>query len=357
MPEKPAYLKGKGAQKEGVNRFLQHQYVDEETGAVRAEPAKPTATAVFPKTVLNRINSPDVPGAWGLNPYQGCEHGCSYCYARPTHEYWGYGPGLDFEQKLLYKPEAAQLLRQHFESKNWKPEVVLLSGNTDCYQPIERTFRLTRSLLEVFVEYRNPLRIITKNALIVRDIDLLSTLAAQQLVQVTLSITTLKETLRQKLEPRTSSAAKRLDAVHQLRAAGIPVGVLMAPVIPGLNDSEIFSIAQAAATSGAQYFGHTVLRLSKPVRIVFEDWLGKAFPDRAEKVLHLLHSIHDGKTHSSEFGVRMRGKGTVAENWAQQMVLARKKYGLEAHATPLRTDLFCPKKGKQLDLWPGDPQC
>ncbi|MBI1315297.1 PA0069 family radical SAM protein [bacterium] len=354
MPEKPAYLKGKGAQTESANRFLQHRYVDEDTGAVHAEPAKPTATAVFPKTVLNRITSPDVPDAWGLNPYQGCEHGCSYCYARPTHEYWGYGPGLDFEQKLLYKSEAAQLLRQHFEAKNWTPDVVLLSGNTDCYQPLERTLRLTRSLLEVFVEYRNPLRIITKNALVTRDIDLLSTLAAQQLVQVTLSITTLDERLRQKLEPRTSTAAKRLEAVRLLSDAGIPVEVLMAPVIPGLNDSEIFSIAQAAASAGARFFGHTVLRLSKPVRGLFEDWLRKAFPDRAEKVLHLLYSVHDGKTHSSEFGVRMKGKGSLADSWTQQMAIARKKHGLEARASILRTDLFCSKKGKQLHLWPED---
>jgi DNA repair photolyase len=342
--------KGRGAQKETANRFLSHSYVDEDTGEIAAERRPLRLLPTHPKSILNRIQSPDVPAAWGLNPYQGCEHGCSYCYARPTHEYWGFGAGLDFEQTILYKPEAAALLRSSFEKATWKPEPVLMSGNTDCYQPIERRLGLSRSLLEVFVEYRNPLRIITKNALITRDIDLLQDLASHQLLEISISITTLDEALRSKLEPRTSTIERRFEAVRALREAGIRVSVLMAPLIPGLTDREIFPLAKRASEAGANHLSYSVLRLGKGVFEIFEDWLKQSAPERYSKVFNSLRSMHGGQNSSSEYGKRMSGRGAFAESLRQQFALAKRKYGFDSERVSLRTDLFRRKMHGQMSL-------
>ncbi len=348
--ENPRTHKGRGAQKETANRFSSRSYVDENTGEVTSESRNLKLVPTHPKSILNPIKSTDVPAAWGLNPYQGCEHGCSYCYARPTHEYWGYGAGLDFEQIVLYKPKAAELLRERFEQKSWKPEPVLMSGNTDCYQPIERRLKLSRSLLEVFVEYRNPLRIITKNALITRDIDLLQEMASHRLLEVHISITTLNEALRSKLEPRTSTIERRFEAIRQLREAGIKASVLMAPVIPGLTDSEILAVAKRASDSGANHFGYSILRLSKGVYEIFEDWLQHSVPERRSKVLSQVKSTHGGTSSSGEWGGRMSGRGPMAENIRQQAELAKKKFSFDVESLPLRCDLFRRSAHGQLNL-------
>jgi DNA repair photolyase len=246
-----AYTKGRGAQKNTpirfesteVETFLQDALYDPE---ILSEQPNTTFTKVYPKSIVNRVDSPDVPANWSMNPYQGCEHGCIYCYARVTHEYWGYSAGKDFEKEILVKVNAAELLEKKFKSKSWSPEPIMLSGNTDCYQPAERTFKITRSLLEVCLKYQHPVGIITKNALVLRDLDILKQLAKLNLVKVVISLTTLDEELRRTMEPRTSSSVNRLKAIEILSEKNIPVSVMMAPVIPGLNSNEIFSVAEAA---------------------------------------------------------------------------------------------------------------
>ena len=280
----------------------------------------------YPKSIISRNSSPDIPFDLSINPYQGCEHGCVYCYARESHQYWGYSAGLDFESKIIVKHNAADLLERAFLNPKWKVEPIMLSGNTDPYQPAERRYRLTRKLLKTCLKFRNPVSIITKNALILRDIDVLKELADKRLVNVMVSITSLNESLRRNLEPRTATSVKRLNVVKELSTAGIPVGVMMAPVIPGLNMNEISAIAKAAADAGAFDISHTMLRLNGPIEDIFRNWISAVYPDRAQKVLNQVQTTHGGKTSDSRFMKRMLGEGRVAEMASQMMKNARKQY-------------------------------
>lgn len=280
----------------------------------------------YPQTIVSKNSSPDIPFNVSINPYQGCEHGCVYCYARESHQYWGMGAGLDFESKIIVKKNAPELLENMFLNPKWKVEPIMFSGNTDCYQPAERKLGLTRKLLEVCLKYRNPVSIITKNALILRDLDVLQELAKHGLVQIMISITTLNEILRRKLEPRTVSSVKRLDVVNKLATAGIPVGVMIAPVIPGLNMNEIPEIVKKSGEVGALDVSHTILRLNGKVEIIFRTWLEAVYPDKAEKILNQVQSTHGGQVSDSRFMKRMLGEGKISEMVTQMVKIARKKH-------------------------------
>ncbi|MEL6534266.1 MAG: PA0069 family radical SAM protein [Bacteroidota bacterium] len=323
------YLKGRGAQLNTHNPFQKHEYVQEHWEGLDEAYQRPPKREVFlehPKKIVNKVESPDLPMPYSINPYQGCEHGCIYCYARNSHQYWGYSAGLDFESKLIAKPNAPQLLEKKLLSKTWQPQPISLSGNTDCYQPLEKELKITRQLLAVFLKYGHPVSIITKNQLVLRDLDILRPLAEQNLVHVYLSVTTLDESLRRKLEPRTATGANRLKVVETLTKNGIPTGVMAAPIIPGINNQEIPSLIKAASEAGALTVGYTMVRLNGNVGALFEDWLRKNFPDRAEKVWHQIQGLHGGKVNSSEFGARMRGQGQIAESIHQLFALNKRKY-------------------------------
>ena len=276
------------------------------------------------KTVITMNDSPDIGFRAGLNPYRGCEHGCIYCYARPTHEYLGFSAGLDFESKIMVKEDAPELLRAELSSPKWQPQVIFMSGVTDCYQPVERKLKLTRRCLEVLAEFRNPVGIVTKNALVARDADLLGELARHDAVAVMISVTSLDPALRSIMEPRTSPPAARLETIRKLAAAGIRVGVLVAPIIPGLTDHEIPAILQAAAAAGATSAGYTVIRLPHAVAPLFEQWLGTHFPDKKEKVLNRLRAMRGGKLYDAEWNKRFSGEGIFAEQIAQMFEVARR---------------------------------
>ena len=278
------------------------------------------------KSIVNKVDSPDLNFNYSLNPYQGCEHGCSYCYARPTHAYWGYNAGLDFESKIMVKENAPELLRKKLESKSWKGETIMFSGNTDCYQPVERDLGITRELLKICLEYRQSVGIITKNDLILRDLDILEKMNALRLVQVAVSITTLNERLRREMEPRTSTAYNRLKIVKKLSERSIPVSVMMAPIIPGLNDHEMMQLAGNAAKLGAKGFYYSLIRLNDEVKEVFSEWLEHAVPKRKDKVLNLIRSCHGGELGKKRFFERMKGSGSYAQMIHNQYQLAVKKY-------------------------------
>jgi DNA repair photolyase len=268
------------------------------------------------KSIITRNNSPDVGFETSLNPYRGCEHGCIYCYARPTHEYLGLSAGLDFESKIMVKTNAAELLRAELESPRWQPQTLVMSGVTDPYQPVERKLRLTRGCLEVLAKFRNPVSIITKNRLVTRDVDLLGDLAAHNATAVNVSVTSLDSNLQRVLEPRTSSPQARLDAIRQLRSAGIPVGVMVAPIIPGLTDHEVPRILDACANAGAQFAGYTIVRLPWAVAPLFERWLEEHFPERKEKVLGRIRDLRGNRLNNSKWHTRMTGEGIFAEQIA-----------------------------------------
>ncbi|MCA0235293.1 MAG: PA0069 family radical SAM protein [Bacteroidetes bacterium] len=304
-----------------------------------------------PKTILNWVESPDIPAAWSMNPYQGCEHGCIYCYARNTHPYWGYSAGLDFERKILVKRNAAALLEHEFKKKTWRASPVMFAGNTDVYQPAERRFAITRACLEVFWKYRHPVSVITKNSLILRDIDLLQQLASENLVHVAISITTLDEPLRRFLEPRTASVQQRLRTVETLSKAGIPVFVMMAPIIPGLTDHEIIPMVKKVADLGALGIGHTMVRLNGDVAVLFEDWIRRTMPDRAERVLNRIRDVHGGQLSSYRSGERMRGSGNIADVIHQQFRVAREKYMKDRKMPAYNLDLHEQHKSPQMRLF------
>lgn len=292
------------------------------------------------RTILSKNDSPDIGFVHGLNPYRGCEHGCIYCYARPSHEYFGLSSGLDFETKIMVKREAPRLLAETFRSRNWQPQVIALSSNTDCYQPVERKLQITRGCLEVFLRFRNPVGIITKNALVLRDLDLLRELAALHLVRVTISVTSLDNNLRRKMEPRTSTPEKRLEAIQKLTAAGVPTGVNVAPIIPGLNDHEMPAILAAAAERGATGAGFVMLRLPHALKELFENWLRTHFPMRAERVLNAIRDTRNGSLNDPRFGTRMSGEGERAGAMARLFEVTCQKLGLNQKREPLRRDLF-----------------
>lgn len=302
------------------------------------------------KTIVNQNDSPDIFFTYSINAYRGCEHGCAYCYARPTHEYLGFSAGLDFESKIFVKEDAPEQLRAKLLSRSWKPETIHMSGITDCYQPAERRFELTRRLLQVLNEFKNPVSLITKNALITRDADVLAELARDGLVVAFLSVTTLDADLGRELEPRTSSPAARLEAIRKLAEAGVPVGVNVAPCIPGLTDHEMPAILKAAWEAGARMAGFTPLRLPYSVKHIFADWLAERRPLAREKVLSLVRDIRGGKLNDGSFGSRMEGTGARAESLDQMFELFSRKYGFNQGRPPLRTDLFR-RPGEQMRLF------
>lgn len=303
------------------------------------------------KNILSSNDSPDIPFTFSVNPYRGCEHGCIYCYARPTHEYLGLSSGLDFESRIFVKTEAPQLLRKALTAKSWKPQPIVFSGVTDCYQPAEKHFKLTRQCLEVLAEFKNPVCLITKNYLITRDIDILAELARHQAVQVFISVTTLDEALARKMEPRTAQPTLRLSAIHQLSEAGIPVGVMMGPIIPGLTDPEIDAVLKAVSEAGARTAGYTLLRLPYGVKDHFQAWLQEHYPLRKEKVLKRVLDVRDGKLNDSRFGARMRGEGAYAEYISNLFRLSKTRYGLNGPMQPLSTAGFRRGDGQQLKLF------
>jgi len=292
------------------------------------------------RTALARNDSPDVGFAVSLNPYRGCEHGCVYCYARPTHEYLGFSAGLDFETRIMVKEDAPELLRRELASPAWEPQTIAISGVTDAYQPIERRLAITRRCLAVLAEFGNPVAVITKNALVRRDADLLGELARQGAAAVSLSITSLDPELQRRMEPRTSPPAKRLEAIAALAAAGIPVSVMVAPVVPGLTDHEIPAILAAAAKAGARSAGFVPLRLPGAVAGLFEGWLAEHFPDRRQKVLSRIRELRSGRLNDPRFGSRMRGEGIFAEQIAALFHTAAHRHGLDGGFPPLSTAAF-----------------
>lgn len=347
------YFKGRGAQFNPHNRFAKNDYVKEHDEGIddwELEDQKTTFILGKSKSIVNKVESPDVGMAYSLNPYQGCEHGCTYCYARNAHEYWGFSAGLDFERKIIVKTDAPSLFKKFLEKKGWDASVISLSGNTDCYQPAERKFRITRQLLEIALEYRQPIGMITKNALILRDIDLLTEMAKLNLCIVYVSINSLNEQLRQKMEPRTTTAKQRLKIVEQLSNAGIPMGVMVAPLVPGLSDHEIPSILKTIANCGAIAAGYTVVRLNGAIGGIFEDWLRKNYPDRFEKVWHMIQSCHSGNVNDSRFGDRMRGDGNIAQLIRDTFKLHCRLNHLNEVKPTLNSSLFKVPK-IQLDLF------
>ncbi len=352
MNAEPKSVHGRGAAGNPANRFEQiHPERDADWDP--AQDSAPTtqffrdATA----TIITRNDSPDVGFDASVNPYRGCEHGCIYCYARPTHEYLGFSAGLDFESRIMVKERAPDLLRTELSSPNWRPQTIAMSGVTDCYQPVERKLKLTRRCLEVLAEFRNPVAIVTKNHLVTRDLDVLGERARHQCVAVFISVTTLDATLTPKLEPRASLPSHRLAAIEALSAAGIQVGVLVAPVIPALTDHELPAIIAAAVKAGAQFAGYVPLRLPFGVGALFEDWLTRHFPERKDKVLNRIRAIRGGKLNDANFGSRMSGRGVFAEQIEAMFTVACRKAGLAGRSPHLSAASFRRPPTAQLALF------
>jgi len=353
--KKEEFVKGRGAQINAHNKFDRFQRVQEHWEGIDEEDlslqGKTEYIEVFPKSIVNHVDSADLKMGYSMNPYQGCEHGCLYCYARNSHNYWGYSSGVEFEQKILVKKNAAKLLEETFRKKDWKALPIMFSGNTDCYQPAERKFGITRQMLEICLKYKHPVSMITKNSLIERDLDILEEMNRLNLVHVSITLTSLDEDLRRLLEPRTASAQKKLRTIELLSSKQIPVNVMMAPIIPGLNSHEIFALAKATADKGASAFNYTIVRLNGSIGEVFTDWVRKTFPDRADKVIHQIEECHGGKLNDSRFGVRMRGEGKTAEMVSQMVKVARQKFFRDRVMRPLDCDSFTQNKKGQLPLF------
>ena len=355
---KKEYTKGRGAQKYVANKFLQyiHESRDDFLEFCRLEgeeahSGKTKYLPIYPKTIVNKVTSPDVGMSYSLNPYQGCEHGCIYCYARNTHEYWGYGAGLDFEQKILIKKDAPRLLEERIKSKKWKSETIVLSGNTDCYQPAEKKYKITRECLEVFLKYKHPVGIITKNALILRDLDLLKKLSKDQLIGVNISVTTLSEETRRILEPRTTTIKRRLETIRILSENNIPVNAMLAPIIPGINSHEIMNLAKAVSDHGALSFAFTIVRLNGAIGHIFTDWIRKTLPDNADKVLSQIKACHGGSLNDSRIGIRGRGEGKIAQQIHDLARLARHTYFNGKIFPKLNKELHVQYKDGQMKLF------
>lgn len=335
--------RGRGARSNLSGRFEATTTVTDDDGWGSSGDLPPFKTDVREDTarsIITRNDSPDISFDRSVNPYRGCEHGCIYCYARPSHCYLGHSAGLDFETILYAKSGAATLLRRELRAKSYRPRTIALGANTDPYQPIEKSRRVTRAILEVLAEARHPVGIVTKSHLVTRDIDLLSQMATHRLVKVALSITTLDRKLARTMEPRAATPTRRLDAMRALRDAGIPVTVMVAPIIPGLNDHEIEPIMEAAADAGATEAGYVLLRLPLEIKTLFREWLKEEQPGRAKKVIAQLQNMHHGQDYRAEFGIRQRGSGPYAEMIAQRFSAARKRYGMIGDRQSLRTDLF-----------------
>ena len=342
------HIKGQGAQRNVKNRFEQYSYEPEDW---EIEKTNTQIIEVFPKTIVNAVKSPDLPMEYSLNPYQGCEHGCSYCYARPTHEYWGFSAGIDFERKIMVKKNAPELLEKFFRKRNYIPKTIMLSGNTDCYQPIERELEITRKILEVCLAYRHPVSILSKNALVLRDLDLFIKMNELNLISVALSIPTMNEDLRRKMEPRTSSAIKKLEALKILKENNIPTGAMIAPIIPGLNSDETLNIIKKISETGADWFGYTLIRLNDTVEPVFVKWLETSFPDRKDKVISLIKQMRGGKLGEKRYFERYKGEGSIAEMIHKTIEIGRNKYFKNRKMIELSAAHFSGSKTQQLKLF------
>lgn len=346
-------FRGRGAQINTSNRFSRQTVSREQVESVDDWGEADPATRYIEqegKSLVNKVDSPDVGMFYSMNPYQGCEHGCVYCYARNSHEYLGFSAGLDFERNIIVKKNAPELLRKYLLRSQWQCLPISLSGNTDCYQPAEKQYRITRRLLEVCQEFHQPVGIITKNAGVLRDRDLLSAMGEKRLASVLVSINSLDENLRRAMEPRTTTAGQRLKIIRELSKAGVRTGVMLGPMIPGLNDHEISNILKAAAEAGASFSAYTFVRLNGAVKLIFHDWLYKNFPDRADKVWHGIEDGHGGKVNDSRFGTRMRGEGPMAELIRQQFKKFSSLYGLNQDHWEADTGSFC-RPGQQISLF------
>ncbi len=352
---RPDWIRGRAA---GINPSGRYEPVsrhvfDDGWDSLEDLPAFKTEVQVEkPRTIITRNDSPDISFDRSINPYRGCEHGCVYCFARPTHAYMGMSPGLDFESKLFAKPDAARLLAKELGKDGYQPKTIAIGTNTDPYQPIEREYRIMREVLEVLEAHGHPVGIVTKSALVTRDIDILQRMAERGLAKVALSVTTLDRKLARTMEPRASTPPKRLEAVRALNEAGVPASVMIGPVIPGLNDMEIERILESAVTAGAKEAGYVLLRLPLEVSPIFKDWLLRHYPDRFRHVMSLVRSMRGGKDYDSEWGKRMRGTGPYAWQIGRRFELAAKRLALNTERRQLRTDLFHPpaKEGEQLSL-------
>ena len=347
------YFQGRGAQLNPANPFSKSEYVEDHPEGIDEYPEESPETELFyetPQSIISKYNSPDLGGeGYSLNPYQGCEHGYLYCYARNSHQYWGFNAGVDFESKIIIKKNAPELLEKVFLSKTWRPRPVMMSGNTDCYQPLEKKMQITRSLLKVFDKYRNPVSMITKNSLIERDIDILQDLAKQNLVKVFISINSTNESLRRKMEPRTATVEKRFHTIENLSKAGIPVGVMVAPVIPGLNDHDMPEVMKRASDCGATGSGYEVVRLNGSIGKIFKDWLVKNYPDRTVKVWTQIESLHGGKVNDTEWNRRLIGEGNFALMIAHLYQTSKEKYFAGRSMPVLNRTHF--RKGGNLTLF------
>lgn len=341
-------IKGQGAQRNVHNKFERYSYEPEDW---ELEKSKTQIIEVHPKTIVNLVKSLDLPMEFSLNPYQGCEHGCTYCYARPTHEFWGFSAGIDFERKILAKKNAPELLEKFFKKRNYVPKTIMLSGNTDCYQPVERELEITRKILEVCLEYRHPVSILSKNALVLRDLDLFIKMNELNLISVALSIPTMNEDLRRKMEPRTSSSLKKLEALKILKENNIPTGAMIAPIIPGLNSDETLNIIQKISETGADWFGYTLIRLNDAVEPVFVKWLEMNFPDRKDKVISLIKQMRGGKLGEKRYFERYKGEGNIAEMIHKTIEIGRNKYFKDRKMAELSTEHFTGSKTQQLKLF------
>ncbi|UOE99776.1 PA0069 family radical SAM protein [Bdellovibrio reynosensis] len=344
-------IRGRGASSNVTNRYdtLKYEATEEDFDNYETEKSllKTEVLKDSSRSIITKNNSPDIGFEFSVNPYRGCEHGCAYCYARPSHEYLGFSPGLDFESKIVIKETAPELLREALMKPSWKPAVIMMSGITDCYQPLERKYELTRGCLRVLADFKNPVSMITKNALITRDIDIFKEMIEYDGIKIYISVTTLDPELGKVLEPRTSRPQARLQAIEALANAGVPVGVNVAPCIPGLNDHELPQILKAASEAGATSAGYTPLRLPSSVLPIFEEWLEVHQPLKKEKVLNSVRDIRGGKLNDAQFGSRMRGEGPRADQMAQMFALYTRKYNLNMKHFNLSTAHF-QRPGDQL---------
>ena len=346
--------RGRGAVSNATGRFEpeRREYFDDGWDSLDdLEPFKTEVREEVAKTIIATNDSPDIGFDRSINPYRGCEHGCIYCYARPSHSYWGYSAGLDFETKLTAKVNAVEALERELSKPGYKPATIMIGSNTDGYQPIEREHKITRGILEVLDRFSHPVAIVTKSALVLRDIDILSRLASRGLTRVAISVTTLDHRLARKMEPRASTPAKRIEAIRRLSAAGVPVAVMAAPLIPALNDSELERILQTAAAAGATEAAYVLLRLPLEISPLFQEWLAAEFPGRAKHIMSLVRSTRGGKDYVSRFGERQRGTGQYADQIAARFQLAIKRYGLNQRHLSLRRDLFRKPGDSQLSLF------
>jgi DNA repair photolyase len=358
MSVNPVTARGRASRSNASGRFeaLTRDSVDDGWGEdPLPDRVETLLTAEKARVIISRNDSPDIGFDRSINPYRGCEHGCIYCFARPTHAYLGLSPGLDFETKLFFKPEAAQLLEKELGKRGYQPARIQLGANTDPYQPIERKLQITRQILKVLARYKHPVAITTKNALVTRDIDILAPMAAENLACVAVSVTSLDRKLARAMEPRASTPERRIEAIRLLSQAGVPALVGFAPAIPGLNDHEMESVLERAAEAGAVSAYFTVLRLPLEIKDLFKEWLAAEQPDRANRVISLMRQMRGGKDYDPEWGKRMRGEGPIAEMLAQRMRLARRKFGLDRNRASLALDVSQfrrpPEDKRQLELF------